>query len=78
MTLSMDRELIGFAHKLAEETGDSISNMVAAFLRRARKREQEYVPRHPVVRSLYGSARGAALPRDKKAMREVLLRKHLA
>ncbi len=77
LTLSLDEETIEFAHKLAKEKNDSISNMVGDFFRDMHKNRKEYVPDHPVVRELYGSFKGATVPKDKKAMREALLQRYL-
>lgn len=78
LTLSLDRELIDFAHRLAKESDDSISNMVASFLRHARKVRQgeESGGGHPAVTGLYGRYRKKPLP-DKEEMKNRLLRKHL-
>jgi hypothetical protein len=78
LTLSLDQDLIEFAHRLAKESGDSVSNMVAAFLRHARKTRQGEGPAatHPAVASLYGRYRKKPLP-EKGEMKKRLLRKHL-
>ena len=77
LTLSLDEETIALAHKLAKENNDSISNMVGTFLRDAQKNRKEYVPRNPVVKSLYGYYKGRSIPNSKKEMLEILLQKHL-
>jgi hypothetical protein len=77
LTLSMDEDLIRFAHELARKNNESISAMVAAFLRGMQKRETAYQPRHPFVKSLYGFAKNVEIPADKKALREELLQRHL-
>jgi hypothetical protein len=76
LTLSLDQETIAFAHELARESNDSISNMVVAFFRNARKRQGEYQPQHPAVKRLYGCMKGEPVP-DKRAMLEMMLQKHL-
>ena len=77
LTLSLDKDLIEFAHKVARESGDSISGMVASFLRRAQRHSAGYQPDHPLVKKLYGRRRRRPLP-DKKILQEKLLRKHLS
>ena len=77
LTLSLDEETIAIAHKLARANNDSISNMVADFFRSLQKDRAEYVPRNPALRQLYGILEGADIPRDKKAIRELILQKHL-
>lgn len=77
LTLSLDKELIDFAHKLAKDSNDSISNMVASILRSARKSSPGgEEPVNPVVASLYGRYKKKPLP-DKDEMKKKLLRKHL-
>lgn len=76
LTLSLDRDLIEFAHRLAKESDDSISNMVAAFLRHARKSREGGEASHPAVAGLYGRYRKKPLP-EKDEMKRRLLRKHL-
>ena len=77
LTLSLDEDIIEFAHKLAKEKNDSISNMVGEFFRNMHKNRKEYVPRNPALRQLYGILEGADIPRDKKGIRELILQKHL-
>ncbi len=77
LTLSLDEDIIEFAHKLAKEKNDSISNMVGEFFRNMHKNRKEYVPRNPVIKSLYGYYKGRSLPNSKKEMQEILLQKHL-
>jgi hypothetical protein len=77
LTLSLDPELIRFAHELARERGDSISNIVAAYFTALRKPPEQYRPRNAIIRDLYGSAQEIEIPKDKKSIRDELLRKHL-
>ena len=77
LTLSLDEETIAIAHRMAKEKNDSISNMVGDFFRNAQKNRKEYVPDHPTVRKLYGILKGSDIPMDKKAIRELILQKHL-
>ena len=76
LTLSLDEETIAFAHKLAKQNNDSISNMVNGFFQSMRPNRKEYQPRHPEVRELYGYTKDRPIP-DKKVLREILLQKHL-
>jgi hypothetical protein len=76
LTLSLDKELIEFAHRLARESNDSISNMVSTLLRNAMKNRMEPPSYHPSVRQLYGYTRKKPLP-DKEEMRKEMLKKHL-
>lgn len=77
LTLSMDEDLIRFAHELAREKNESISSIVAGYLQKLRKKREPYVPRDPLVRKLYGYAKHIDIPKDKKAIREEMLQRHL-
>jgi hypothetical protein len=77
LTLSLGEETIALAHKLARERRDSISHMVEEYFRSLKKPETTYVPEHPRVRKLYGIFKGASLPSDKKALRELHAQKYL-
>jgi hypothetical protein len=77
LTLSMDEDLIRFAHELAREKNESISSIVAAYFRGLRKKKEPYVPRDPLVRKLYGMGRHIHIPKDKQGIREEMLQRHL-
>ncbi len=84
LTLSLDKETIEFAHKLAKESNDSISNNSASswansicFFRHAQKRREEELPMHPTLKHLAGRYKNASFPNDKRAMLDILLEKHL-
>ena len=77
LTLSMDEDLIRFAHELAQEQNESISSIVAGYLRGLRKKHEPYVPRDPLARKLYGYAKHIDIPHDKQGIREDMLARHL-
>lgn len=77
LTLSLDKETIEFAHKLARESNDSISNMVGTFFKHARKRREKDKPLHPALKRLQDFTKSMSFPEDKRAMMDVLLKKHL-
>jgi hypothetical protein len=76
LTLSLDKNLIEFAHKLARDSNDSISNMVVTMFRNMRENASDYRPQNALVRKLHGYTRRKPLP-DKEVMREKLLKKHV-
>jgi hypothetical protein len=79
LTLSMDEDLIRFAHELARERNESVSGMVATYLYtlKEKKHQHAYKPRHAEVRKLSGILKASDVPEDKKGIREAILRKHL-
>jgi hypothetical protein len=77
LTLSMDEDLIHFAHELAQEKNDSISSLVAAYFRGLQKQRLNTAELHPSVRKMLGSYEGRGLPKDKTEMLERHLQKHL-
>jgi hypothetical protein len=70
LTLSMDEELIRFAHELAREKNESISNMVAAYFLSLKKKRFDPSELHPDVRKMLGAFKGSSIPKSKKEMRE--------
>ncbi len=74
LTLSMDEDLIRFAHELAREKNESISSIVATYFRGLRKKRFDPNTLHPDVRRLMGAFKGADLPKTKKELRERYLR----
>ena len=74
LTLSMDEDLVRFAHDLAREKNESISSMVAAYFRGLKRKRFDPSELHPDVRKMMGAYKGGSLPKDKKEMRERYLR----
>jgi len=74
LTLSMDEDLIRFAHELAKERNESISHMIAGYFQSLRKKRFDPSKLHPDVQKLLGAFEGADLPKNKKEMRERYLR----
>lgn len=70
LTLSMDEDLIRFAHELAREKNESISSIVATYFRGLKKKRFDPSILHPDVRTLMGAFKGADIPNTKKALRE--------
>ena len=70
LTLSMDEDLIRFAHELAREKNESISSMVATYFSGLRKNRFDPSELHPDVRKMLGAFKGAHTPKTKKALRE--------
>jgi hypothetical protein len=77
LTLSMDEDLIRFAHELAREKNESISKIVSAYFRGLQRRRFDPSELHPDVRALLGAFKGADLPKTKKEMRERYAREKL-
>ena len=69
LTLSMDEDLIRFAHELAREKNASISSIVADYLRGLRKQQFDASRLHTDVRKLMGVFKGAAIPEMKRELR---------
>jgi hypothetical protein len=76
LTLRIEEELIQRAMAYSKETGKSVSQLVADYLATLPDRHTgEPVRQTPIVRSLRGMLRGAAL--DARAYRRHLEEKHL-
>lgn len=76
LTLSLDKDLIEFAHKLAKDSNDSVSNMVASMLRHTRRTASGGLIKSDAVNSLYGISKKKPIP-DKDELKKRMLRKHL-
>lgn len=68
LTLSIDDELVAFAHAYSQENGLSISKLVEDYLKRLRVSEDTEIL-NSKTRALYGLFEGAPIP-DKKQLRE--------
>ena len=71
LTLSIDKEIIKFAHGLSEKTDQSISSMVEKYfidLKEVQNKDQEISSR---VKKLTGIFAGEEFPEDKKEMRKI-------
>jgi hypothetical protein len=76
LTLSADAKLIRQAHKLARESGTSLSAMFERFVRLLVRRRGESPPPGPITRKASGLAR---LPRGRTAravLEDALLDRH--
>ena len=69
LTLSMDEDLVRFAHELAREKNESISSMVAAYFRGLKRKRFDPSELHPDVQKMLGAFKGADIPKTKKALR---------
>jgi len=74
LTLSLDPELIAFAHELARERNDSISNIVAAYLTSIKKKKFDPSDLHPTVQKMLGAYKDTDFPKNKREMRERYMR----
>jgi len=75
LTISMDKELINFAHKLAKKSNDSISNIISIFFNKIKAHTKGYTPNSPRVRKLYGITQKNPVP-DKEIIYKQLIKKH--
>ncbi len=69
LTLSIDEELIKFAHHFSKETNQSISKMVEEYLLRLKKHNDEDSV-NPRIENLYGIFEDQPIP-DKKELRKI-------
>ncbi len=74
LTLSIDPELVAFAHEQARREGTSVSAMMSRHL--ARKRSQRKV-RRPSVDDIVGSLAGYHIDDSTEAIREAYAAKYL-
>lgn len=70
LTLSMDEDLIRFAHELAREKNESISSIVAGYLSGLRKKRFDVSELHPDVQRMLGSYQGRDFPKTKQELRD--------
>ena len=54
LTLSMDKELIEFAHELAKKSNSSVSQIFRTFLLNMKRRQKKFAGRHKVLEELHG------------------------
>lgn len=69
LTLSVDEELIKFAHRQAHGTGKSISDLFSDFLQ-AQKNESTH-GNVPKINAMIGSLKGYEINDSKPAVREL-------
>lgn len=69
LTLSIDEDLIEFAHRFSKETNKSISKMVEEYLLELKKQNNKNNI-NPRVNSLYGIFENKPIP-DKKELRKM-------
>jgi hypothetical protein len=71
LTLSMDEQLISFAHEYSQKTGISISELVAQYLAKLQPESStENLRLHPKTARLLGAFKNNPIP-DKKQLRAV-------
>ena len=75
LTLSMEKELIDFAHQIARKSNVSISQIFRSFLLNIKNRRNSNAPRHEILRNLYGITASAPIL-DKKSVYKKLYQKH--
>ena len=71
LTLTMDQNLIDFAHRLAKKTNQSISKIVAQYLKSLQEKQKHDVGLSTDLADMYGIFENNPLP-DKKKMRNTL------
>jgi (p)ppGpp synthase/HD superfamily hydrolase len=69
LTLSIDEDLIKFAHQFSKETNQSISKMVEEYLLQLKKQNNDYNV-NPRIKNLYGIFEDQPIP-DKKELRKM-------
>lgn len=69
LTLSIDSDLIKFAHDFASKTNQSISKIVEEYFIQLKKQESEYFA-DPKIDNLYGIFEDKPVP-DKKKLRKI-------
>ena len=75
LTLSMEKELIDFAHSLAKKSNISISQIFRTFLLNIKSRQKNEPAQHRVLQELYGICKSSPVP-DKKKMYKKLYKMH--
>ncbi|MDI3548601.1 MAG: hypothetical protein PWR10_2253 [Halanaerobiales bacterium] len=73
LTLSIDEDLIKFAHHFSKETNQSISKMVEEYFLQLKKQENKNKV-HPRIENLYGIFEDQPIP-DKKELRKMFYEK---
>ena len=75
LTLSMEKDLIDFAHALAKKSNSSVSQIFRTFLLNMKKRQNKGFTGHKVLQDLYGICRSSPIS-DKKQVYRKLYQKH--
>lgn len=75
LTLSVDEELVEYAHRQAEQTGQSVSKMFSTFLLDKKRRANRRAI--PSVDDMVGSLRGHNIDDSKAGIREAYAQKYL-
>jgi hypothetical protein len=80
LTLSIEAELVDFAHEYARTINDSISHLISTYLGQLRRKNKTlpvgYIPKDPLVRKLAGCLKDPSLSSDKKTLRKMAQEKH--
>lgn len=71
LTLSVDEEVIEFAHKFSKETNQSISSIVEKHLKDLKEIQNKNYEVSSRVKQLSGLFEGEDFPEDKKVMRRI-------
>ncbi|MCK8816288.1 DUF6364 family protein [Natroniella sulfidigena] len=71
LTLSIEKDVIEFAHKLSEETGQSISSIVEKHLMDLKETREEDYQVSSKVKNLTGFFAREDFPEDKQEMRKI-------
>ena len=71
LTLSVDEEVIEFAHEFSKKTNQSISSIVEKHLKELKEVKDKDYEISPRVRKLSGLFEGEDFPEDKQEMRRI-------
>mgnify|MGYP006300958927 CR=1 FL=1 len=71
LTLSVDEEIIKFAHEFSKETNQSISSIVEKHLKELKEAHDKDYEIDPRVKKLSGLFADEEFPEDKKEMRRI-------
>ena len=79
LTLSIDEEIIEFAHELADENDQSISNMIENYFINLKKQKNDNNDHElsKEVKEITGFFSEDKLPKDKKEMRKIFHEKSI-
>lgn len=69
LTLSINEDLIEFAHKFSKETNQSISHIVEEYLSELKKQETNKKHLTPKIEKLYGVFENEPIPEKKELRR---------
>lgn len=76
LTLSIDKDLVEFAHAEAKQSGTPVSALVSSYLARRRREQKNAVPA-PTTAQMAGSLKHIHIDDSKQGIRDAYAQKYL-